>query len=132
MNNIDTDPKITGTDREIASRFARLRDSEAASAPEFTRQVNAGTERAKPDHLRTMTRIIPRLAAAIAVVAVAVTLLSETPQEDPSVLYVAIMENQQVQTDSLLSVSDSVLPALSAVPRLYNMESAFAPEAETN
>ena len=132
MNNIDTERKITGTDREIASRFARMRDSEAASAPAFERQVNPDKEHAKPEHLRTMIGVLSKLAAAIAVVAIAVTLLSETPQEDPAALYAGIMENQQVQTDSLLIVSDSVLPALSTVPRLYNMESVFAPEKETN
>ena len=132
MSNIDTDPRISDTDPEIANRFARMRASEAASAPAFTRQINPAAERAKTDHLRTVARILPRLAAAIAVVAVAVSLLNETPPEDPAALYAGIMENQQVQTDSLLIVSDSVLPALRAVPRLYNMESAFAKETETD
>ena len=50
MNKIDTDSKITDTDREIASRFARMRTSEAASAPVFTRQINPAAERAKTDH----------------------------------------------------------------------------------
>ena len=132
MKNIDTDSGITDTDREIASRFARMRASEAASAPAFTRQTTTTVESARADHPRTLTRILPRLAAAIAVVAVAVSLLNETPPEDPAALYAGIMENQQVQTDSLLIVSDSVLPALSAVPRLYDMESAFAAKTETD
>jgi hypothetical protein len=132
MNNIDSDPTITGTDREIASRFARMRASEAASAPAFTVQTIPAAERARADHPRTVARIVPRLAAAIAVVAVAVSLLYETPQEDPAALYASIMENQQVQTDSLLIVSDSVLPALRAVPRLFDTESAFAANTETD
>jgi len=132
MNKIDTDSKITDTDREIESRFARMRASEAASAPAFAQQINPAAERAKADHLSTVARVLPRLAAAIAVVAVAVSLLSETQLEDPAALYAGIMENQQVQTDSLLIVSDSVLPALRAVPSLYDMESVFAAKTETD
>jgi len=130
MNNIDKDAKAADVDREIAGRFAQMRAGEAASAPAFTRQIIPVTKNARPEHFRTATWVLPRLAATIAVVAVAVSLLRETPQEDPAALYASIMKHQQVQTDSLLIVSESVLPAMSAVPRLYDMESAFTSEGE--
>ena len=65
-------------------------------------------------------------------VAIAVGLLRETPEEDPAALYAGIMASHQLQTDSLLIVSDSVLPALSDVPRLYELEAEFGPEAESH
>jgi hypothetical protein len=130
MNTIDKESKTAGVHREIAVRFAQMRATEAASAPALPRQNVKAAENAKPEHFRTVTRVLPRLAAAIAVVTIAVSLLRETPQEDPAVLYAGIMEHQQVQTDSLLIVSESVLPEMKAVPRLYDMESAFTPEGE--
>lgn len=122
MKNPETDRESTGAEREIARRFARLRAAEAASAPVFTRQ--AGPLVASSAWLR--------FAAAVAAIAVTVTLLRQAPEEDPAALYAGIMAHRQVQTDALLTVSDSVLPALSAVPSLYDMESALATEEGTH
>ncbi|MDH3994468.1 MAG: hypothetical protein OEV47_16225 [Gammaproteobacteria bacterium] len=131
MNKFDKDTRTADLDREIAGRFAQMRAGEAASAPAFKRQNITATESARPEKVRTVTWVLPRLAAAIAVVAVAVSLLRGTPQEDPAALYASIMQHQQVQTDSLLLVSDSVLPEMRSVPRLYELEYAFTPEGET-
>jgi len=66
------------------------------------------------------------------VVAVAVSLLREAPEEDPAAIYAGIMQSHELQTDSLLIVSDSVLPALHAIPQLYELELEFSPEAAPN
>ncbi|MEM9360965.1 MAG: hypothetical protein AAGB04_32765 [Pseudomonadota bacterium] len=65
------------------------------------------------------------MAAAAAVVGLGVFLLIDAPQEDPAAVYASIMQHQQMQTDWLLSVSDTVLPAQQPVPTLYDMDAAI-------
>ena len=132
MNKIDREQKLSDNEREIASRFARMRASEAASAPAFGPRLAPAKDPVRPAYSLPPAHVFARLAAGIAVVAIAVGLLRETPEEDPAALYAGIMASHQLQTDSLLIVSDSVLPALSDVPRLYELEAEFSPEAESH
>ena len=129
MNNTDIDPDAV--DSEIAKQFAHLRAVESATAPAFNPRREAERGAPAPSH-RIATRILPRLAAAIAVVALGVTLLSNPQQEDPAELYTGIMNTQHMQTDSLLFVSDSVLPALTPVPRLYDIDAEIDIETYAN
>ena len=132
MSDIDKGPGGTDPDSEIARRFTQLRALEAASAPDFSPAVGSGSGRAPKINSWTASRTLPRVAAAAALVAIALTLLRESPQEDPAALYAGIMENQQVQTDSLLIVSDSILPAMSPLPSLYDIEAEVDTGTYTN
>ena len=127
----DTDKHPDAVDSEIAKQFAHLRVVESATAPAFNPARVA--ERGAPAASRRIaTRMLPRLAAAIAVVALGVTLLSNPQQEDPAELYTGIMNTQPMQTDSLLFVSNSVLPALTPVPRLYDIDAEIDIEIYAN
>jgi len=122
MNDLNKGPGGTDPDSEIARRFIRLRAVEAAAAPDFSLAVASGSGRPPKINSWSASRTLPRVAAAVALAAIALTLLHESPQEDPAALYAGIMKNQQVQTDSLLIVSDSILPAMSTLPSLYDIE----------
>jgi hypothetical protein len=129
MNDTDRHPHTV--DDKIAGQFAHMRAVETASAPTFIPQLKAEPH-APAMGYHIATRVLPRLAAAVAVVALGTTFLSNPQQEDPAELYTGIMKKQHMQTDSLLFVSDSVLPALTSVPSLYDMDAESDIETYTN
>ncbi|MEM6580256.1 MAG: hypothetical protein AAF699_03235 [Pseudomonadota bacterium] len=113
-------------DARLAQRFAELRRSETSSTPGFRQPVLARSPRHSGSNQGQRAVFgLPRMAAAAAVVGLGVFLLIDAPKEDPAAVYAGIMQHQQMQTDWLLSVSDTVLPAQQPVPTLYDMDAAI-------
>lgn len=132
MNKDTQDPNRTGNDAEIASRFARLRTTEAGSAPPFAAQPMPRARKTFFALTWPMQQALPRVAAALVLVVVAFTLFREQPEQDPALVYASIMNKQQMQTDILLEVSDSVLPAMATLPSLYELDVEFDSETHSN
>jgi hypothetical protein len=132
MNRDTQGPNRTGNDAEIASRFARLRTTEADSAPPFTAQSMPPAGKNVFALTWPRQQALPRVAAALALVAVTFILFGEQPEQDPALVYAGIMNKQQIQTDILLEVSDSVLPAMATLPSLYEFDVEFDPETHSN
>ena len=131
MNDKTPETGPTALEQEIATRFASLRGEEAATAAAYRQPQPSPPIVARP---WTFARALPRTAAAVAVGAVAAVLIYEKPVEDPALLYAGIMQSQSLQTDALLIVSDSVLPAMQSLPQLYdlNAEADAATNTESN
>ena len=129
-------PESNTTDTELEKHFAQLRLAELASAPAFP----GSSANRRPDNAphnivtlapaqRTIYRSLPKMAAAVAALAIGVGLFMQEPQEDPAALYSDIMSRQSMQTDVFMQVSGSVLPAVYDLPRLYDTE--FSYETDT-
>jgi hypothetical protein len=129
MSESKQQPAHTATDQELSRRFTKLRTADAASAPPFPLQ---GKALARPHVFARWNTAAARIAAVLAVVALGLMLLRTNTPEDPAVLYAGIMANNPLQTDSLLTVSDSVLPALNGVPELYEIDEEAVRETYTN
>ena len=132
MDNDNRDPIRTGNDAEIARRFAHMHATEAERAPPITaRPMTAATGKVIPIpwYRRQM---LPRLAAAVVLVAIGFMLFREQPEQDPAMMYADIMGKQQMQTDTFLHVSNSVLPAMATLPSLYEFDVEFDGETYSN
>ena len=114
---------------ELAARFARLREAESLAAPAVPRVVTA---EARYRNKLWNSPMLPRAAAAAAVVAVSLTLLWQPSDEDPAHLYLSILDQQSWPTDALLEVSDALLPALAAEPEFYQIDLDFDVENYPN
>ena len=133
MAEHDKDLIHQGTDAEIASRFARLRASEAGSAPPFTREIQPVARKRNFSDAWSGRYALPRLAAAaVLVFAVFITLLHERAEEDPARLYTDIMSHQQFETDGLLELTDGEMPALKRLPTLYDPGIELDPDSYAN
>lgn len=129
MSENKQEPARSAADVELSRRFATLRSAEAASAPTFPKQ---GKALARPHIFARWNTVLPRLAAVLAVAALGLMLLRSNTPEDPATLYAGIMANSPLQTDGLLMVSDSILPALNSVPELYEIDPEVIRETYTN
>lgn len=129
MSENKQEPTRTAADAELSRRFAALRTTETASAPPFPTQ---GKSLARPHVFARWNTVLPRIAAVLAVAALGLILLRTNTPEDPATLYAGIMANSPLQTDGLLIVSDSVLPALNGVPELYEIDPEVLSETYTN
>lgn len=121
-------------DDAIATRFARMREHEAASAPAFDPQRPRALPDRSPERPWLLSSSLPRVAAALALVGIAVVMLTDGPgpEPDPAALYTSIMDKQTLQTDSLLIVSASVLPSMAPLPELYDMDAEFTQDSLSN
>lgn len=120
------------TDAKIAMRFAQLRAAEADCAPAVTTGSLPNARTGVLSAILPGRQSLPRVAAGIGLLALAFTLFSERPEEDPAALYASIMARQSMQTDTLLQVSSGVLPATTALPSLYELDMSFDPEKYSN
>ena len=132
MDKSTEDPHKVGSDADIARRFARLRTTETGSAPAITMEAVPAVSAkafavAWPGH-----PAVARVAAVLALVVIALGLFSQSAKEDPAALYASIMDKQQMQTDTLLEVSSSVLPAMTGLPGLYEIDVEFDYQIDTN
>ncbi len=151
MMHSDNESDSVAHDKFLASQFDQLRRAESNTAPtaplpEVLRAAVADTATNEPavvsskgrDGLRFDTAsvnggraswlhptMLPRVAAALAVIAISTTWVMNSATEDPARLYVQIMDGQSMTTDSLLDVSDAVLPALSTLPTLYEVSEEY-------
>lgn len=115
-------------ERDIAARFARMRELEASTAPAFSSGTAARFGRPAAGYRWLSQYALPGMAAALALVAIAVTLLNQrSGADDPAALYAGLMNRHHMQTDPLLSVSSTELPALSDLPQLYQVEFEYVP-----
>ena len=132
MNETEKNSSHQKEDALMASRFAEMRAAESTTSPALTRDAPTHATQIEPRPARNYSQILPRAAAAVALVAVTATLLLYQTTEDPALLYTNIMNKQQMQTDSLLIVSDSVLPAMSTLPNLYEIDLEFESDTYSN
>ena len=112
------------TDARLREQFQRLRQAEQGSAPQFPHNSPSNVVALPPGKSTSYWRL-PQMAAAVAVVAVGVGLFVQQPQEDPAALYSDIMSAQLMQTDALMDVSSSVLPAVYDLPHLYDADFTY-------
>lgn len=116
-----TEQDSADPDREIARRFARMRESDAMCTPPFP---DAGVL-AQRQPLVTENRFaaaLPKVAAALVLAVGAGLLTLDTSTRDPGVMYADIMGDSQLMTDSLMSVSPGTLPEMVDTTDLFGME----------
>lgn len=119
----------TGSDpiaQALQGRFAQLREAEQFSAPPFPAgSTAASTSNVVPINapLVSLRTALPRIAAAAAVVAIGIGLVTREPQlDDPAALYTDIMSVHAPQTDAFLQVSGSILPEQYEIPDMYDSD----------
>ncbi len=111
----------TDSDRDIALRFARMRESDTRQAPPFPDA--AVLEQRQPLEVKSrFAAIIPKAAAAAVLVVGVGLLMLDTPTSDPGVIYADVMGESELMTDSLLSVSPGMLPEMTETMDVFDME----------
>ncbi len=132
MKKTETAAGQRDIDRELDRRFAGLRREEMATAPTFS-AMSAPKPEGSSRHVQPrLAPTLPRLAAAAAATAIALTVFYSTEDDDPARLYAGIMQDQILQTDALLNVSESVLPAMHTLPQLYHLDSLAVEPTHSN
>ncbi|MFT4613148.1 MAG: hypothetical protein ACI9NT_000284 [Bacteroidia bacterium] len=127
----DHDLQSNASDAQLESYFQRLRRAEQASAPNIPSSATTNVVALAPS-ARNIYRSLSQMAAAIAVLAVGIGLFVQQPSEDPAALYSDIMSGQSMQTDALMQVSSSVLPAVYDLPQLYDTGFTYDTDALIN
>jgi hypothetical protein len=108
-----------------------MRREDAVQAPDFPDvAMLAGREPVIAG--REACGVMPKVAAAAAVVSVAVFLMRGPAPQDPAVLYADLMSANSIATDTLLSVSVGTLPGMLSLPDVYEMELATGTEQDMN
>jgi hypothetical protein len=132
MDEYTEEPDKQGSDVEIAGRFAHLRRLEMASAPAITTAATPAAGAGAFTVAWPVRPAVARVAAVLALVVIALGLFSPSAKEDPAALYASIMDKQQMQTDTLLNVSASVLPAMTDLPSFYEFDVEFDYQIDPN
>ena len=109
-------------DSRLAARFAQLREDESGDAPDFVADNINALPRPEATGARRVPHYFGRIAAALALAGVVTAIVVQRPAEDPAALYTKIMQEQILQTDGLLLVSDSILPEMGGLPGLYDID----------
>ncbi|MCB1688518.1 MAG: hypothetical protein KDI33_08535 [Halioglobus sp.] len=114
------DTKATGSVISLENRFRQMRCEDTQLAPDFPSEA-VFSQRDSSVAGHTAYHAIPKVAAAVAILAALVLLLltREPVPEDPALLYTAIMTANPLTTESLLSVSSDTLPGMSSLPEMY-------------
>ena len=119
MNSENSERNDAPLDRELARRFARLKEQDRRYMPPPPSESELAAARSARARL---ARAKPAMGLAAAVLlCLGVTLLALKPTGDPAELYLAIMQKQSVTTDSLLRPSPTVLPESDLLPEFYQM-----------
>ena len=119
-------PVKTGdsTERALAGRFAQLRVSERAETPDFPSMESLSRVSTTP------RRHGPIVAAALAagIAAFALLFAGPKPAQDPGEIYASIMAASEITTDQLMLVSPGLLPEVSGLPAIYEIELPAFPQ----
>lgn len=115
------DKHETAHEKELHRLFIQMRREDAAQAPDFP-DATVLAEHEPVVVGRMGYRVMPKLAAAAAVAAIAILVLREPTPQDPAVLYADVMNANSIATDALLSVSLGALPGMASLPEVYEME----------
>ncbi len=125
------DKRETASDTDLNRLFEQMRREDAVQAPDFPDvAMLAGREPVVAG--REAYGVMPKVAAAAAVVAVAVFLLRGPAPQDPAVLYADLMSANSIATDTLLSVSPGTLPGMLSLPDVYEMDLATGTDQGMN
>ena len=125
------DKRETATDTDLRRLFGQMRGEDALQAPDFP-DVTMLAGRAPVIAGREAYGVLPKVAAAAAVAAVAVFLVRGPAPQDPALLYAALMSSNRITTDTMLSVSPGTLPGMVSLPDVYQMELATGAERDMN
>lgn len=98
-------------DREIARHFAAMREADARQAPAIP-DGGALAQRRSLDVEGRSSPVIPRLAAGVVLALVVGLLALDRSPSNPGDLYVDIMGDSYLLTDSLMLVSSGSSPEL--------------------
>ena len=128
MSDSKQDRGETGLDQKLNQHFSALRTEEAITAPPVPGPVvELG---ATPGRFRASNapRALPAMAAVLALAFIGAGLPTQRAEEDPAQLYASIMATQNWHSDGLLVVSDSLMPAMTGLPELYQIDTQFDPD----
>lgn len=128
MTDEDNMSGMDAEEQRLAARFQRLRAEDSARAPalpDIAAAPEPGNVVAMPSRWREN---LPRIAAGVGVVGVALLLVARQPVEDPAALYLSVLEQQPEQMDFMLDVSAGVLPSLLPEPELYQFDVNYETE----
>lgn len=105
---------------ELTNRFTQIRSEDAEQLPAFPDEellAQRSPIMAKPRFYAAM----PSMAAAMVVAILAGVLFIERTPEDPSGVYAEIMSANNMDTDQLMAVSTSVLPEMTSLPGIFEI-----------
>jgi hypothetical protein len=109
----------TADEQRLGQLFGQMRREEMAQAPAFPSEATL-SQRGAPASAPPRYRATPKVAAAIALLAALLLLLTRDPTpQDPAQLYEDIMSANTLATDTLLSVSPGTLPGMAELPEIY-------------
>ena len=125
MNSNDSDAML---EHKLSGQFARMRKEDSVDLPPFPDYVQQ-TASDDSDFAPGPRTILLRISLAAGVLlAVGLLVTGQAPSEDPAVVYAEVMGNYALETDELLTVSDSISPEMTGLPEL--MQSGFPGDIE--
>lgn len=118
-------------DRELARRFKQMRQHEALDLPDLLAEDALAAR--EPINIRSgFYGAVPKVAAALAVVAVWGVLTIARSPGDPVSVYADIMNANTMATDQLMSVSRVALPETMDMPGAYDLDMFSGPTQQMN
>ena len=105
---------------ELIRRFTQIRAEDAEQLPAFPDEELLAKRSpiiAKPRFYAA----VPSMAAAMAAAMLVGVLFIERTPEDPSRVYAEIMSANNMDTDQLMAVSTSVLPEMTSLPGIFEI-----------
>lgn len=133
-----TDSNIN-SDKDIATRFAMMRDEEREKSPKFPSEFELRKQQAALAPKPGIYEYMPKIAAAFALVAIISIFMTNASnnriEENPVEVYARIMQSHNMDnmnTDHLLVVSESLLPAMASAPTFYETELELEPDLYLN
>ena len=107
-------------DRELFRRFGQMRQADAERVPDCPSEEELA-ERSPIVAGQRYPRVQKFAVAAAVIVTVGVLMTRPAPQ-DPGALYADIMNANSMATEELMLVSEGVLPEMTSMPDVYDID----------
>ena len=108
-------------DRSLAASFARMKQEDQANLPAFP-DMDRLRQTAPASNAARRERYWWRAAGLAAAITVAAVLLMPSPAPDPGELYADIMQANSMTTDQLMLPSPGILPEVTGLPGVYDID----------
>ena len=107
-------------DRELSRRFGQMRQADAERVPDFPREDELAER--NPIVAGQRYSSVQKFAVAATVIVTLSVLMTRPPAQDPGALYADIINANSIKTDQLMLVSEGVLPEMTSMPDVYDID----------
>lgn len=117
----DKQGSVSQRDRELSRRFMQMRQADAERMPDSPSEEELAA-RSPIIVARQRHSSIRKIAVAAAIVVAVSVFITRPPEQDPGELYADIMNVNNMATDQLMLVSESVSPEMISMPGVYEID----------